>query len=300
LGEGFLPQVRVSLLVALLLSLVIHAGLLALWTVKASPPLQRASTYSDSLRVGFVAAHIQRKRYSSRARRAKPIRQDRLPKGSKESIRVADSVPLSLSPEKKLASMPAPPAPSPEEWGIASTYTLKNSKHYRNDWGQLVRSMMGTAVEGPQQGLVRFHIEIAPDGKIAKVVVLWATSELAEKLAWKAIRSLPPLPPTPTGRPLVFEQTIAFEPFDTGWPPNYKLDYEPDTPSFHNPFALDAFSIKRASQEESENSPSSSPRTQTAPPADSTTDLLDQIDTEDADMNRQLDQWGRGRLNGVK
>ena len=28
-------------------------------------------------------------------------------------------------------------------------YTLKNSKGYRHTWGQQVRSMMGTAVEGP-------------------------------------------------------------------------------------------------------------------------------------------------------
>jgi hypothetical protein len=189
--------------------------------------------------------------------------------------------------------MPAPPAPSPEEWKIASTYTLKNSKHYRNDWGQLVRSMMGTAVEGPQQGLVRFHIEIAPDGKIAKIEELWATSELAEKLAWKAIRSLPPLPPTPTGKPLVFEQTIAFEPFETGWPPNYKFDYLPDAPSFHNPFAQDASSAQAATS-------ASRVPPQAASPGDSGADLSDPIDTEDADLQRQLDQWGRGRLNGAK
>ena len=45
---------------------------------------------------------------------------------------------------------------------MASTYTLKNSKRYRNAWAQQVRSMMGTAVEGPDQGVVRFAIEIAP------------------------------------------------------------------------------------------------------------------------------------------
>jgi hypothetical protein len=161
--------------------------------------------------------------------------------------------------------------------------------------------MMGTAVEGPQQGLVRFHIEIAPDGTITKVVELWATSELAEKLAWKAIKSMPPLLPTPTGKPLVFEQTIAFEPFDTGWPPNYKFDYLPDPPAFRNPFAQDASSTVSASQEHTERaSPSNSATPQGASRGGSSPDLTDTVDTEDADMRRQLDQWGRGRLNGVK
>lgn len=191
------------------------------------------------------------------------------------------------TPKKTRSSLPAPPAPSAEEWKIASTYTLKNSKRYRYDWGQLVRSKMGTAVEGPQQGQVRFRIEIAPDGKIASIVELWATSKLAEKLAWQAIRSMPPLPPTPTGKPLVFEQTISFEPFDTGWPPNYKFDFMPDTPAFHNPFAQGA--------DASHDTPPAGNAPAAAVPA-----APDSIDTEDADMQRQLDEWGRGKMNGVR
>jgi hypothetical protein len=282
----------------MLLSLVVHVGLLKLWILNLPPPLQRASTYAEPLRVDFVAVATLPKWHAYRARRAKHAHLDRFPKGSKESIRVADSTPPSPSTAKKLASMPAPPAPSPEEWKIASTYTLKNSKHYRNDWGQLVRSIMGTAVEGPQQGLVRFHIEIAPDGKIAKVEELWATSKFAEKLAWKAIRSLPQLPPTPTGKPLIFEQTIAFEPFDTGWPPNYKLDCLPDPPHFNDPFAWDGSSPQNAHLALPESASLSS---SVNPQGDCTTDATsDSVDTENADMNRQLDQWGRGRLNGVK
>ncbi len=88
--------------------------------------------------------------------------------------------------------MPAPPAPTAEEWQLASSYTLRNSKRYRYAWGQQVRSMMGTAVEGPGQGQVRFRIEIAPDGTIASVKELWSTSDAASKLAWEVIQKLPP------------------------------------------------------------------------------------------------------------
>jgi hypothetical protein len=62
--------------------------------------------------------------------------------------------------------MEAPSAPTAQEWALAANYTLKNSKRYRHTWGQQVRSMMGTAIEGPDQGLVRFRVEIAPDGTL--------------------------------------------------------------------------------------------------------------------------------------
>jgi TonB family protein len=157
--------------------------------------------------------------------------------------------------------------------------------------------MMGTAVEGLQQGLVRFRIEIAPDGKLAKADVLWSTSEIAEKLALQAIRSLPPLPPTPTGKPLVFEKTIAFVPFEAGWPPIYKYDCLPDPSSFHNPFAWNGSSPQRTSQEHQENaSPSSSAPQQAECPPDSEPDS---IEAEEKDMERQFKEWGAGRLNGA-
>ena len=71
----------------------------------------------------------------------------------------APEVVLVLPPEtpRQPATMAAPPAPTAEEWAFASRYTLKNSKAYRYTWGQQVRSMMGTAVEGPDQGMVRFR-----------------------------------------------------------------------------------------------------------------------------------------------
>lgn len=81
------------------------------------------------------------------------------------------------------ASMAAPPAPTAEEWAFAGKYTLKNSKGYRYTWGQQVRSMMGTAVEGPDQGMARFRIEIAPDGRLTRLETLWSTSPVAERLA---------------------------------------------------------------------------------------------------------------------
>lgn len=138
-----------------------------------------------------------------------------------------------------LATQPAPPAPTTEEWAFAGKYTLKNSKGYRYTWGKQVRSMMGTAVEGQDSGMVRFRIEIAPGGTLTKIETLWTTSNVAERLARQAIESMPPLPPTPTGKPLNFERTISFTPFASDWPPIYDDDCLPDPPAFTNPFAWD-------------------------------------------------------------
>lgn len=137
------------------------------------------------------------------------------------------------------ASQAAPAAPTAEEWSFAGKYTLKNSKGYRYTWGKQVRSMMGTAIEGEHAGDVRFRVEIAPDGTLAKLETLWTTSSVAEQLARQAIESMPPLPPTPTGKPLIFERTISFSPFASDWPPIYDDDCLPDPPSFKNPFAWD-------------------------------------------------------------
>lgn len=141
--------------------------------------------------------------------------------------------------EHPLATLPAPAAPTAAEWAFAARYTLKNSKGYRHSWGRQVRSMMGTAVEGPDQGMVRFHVEIAPDGRLAKLETLWSTSPVAERLARKAIEEMPALPPTPTGRALVFERTISFSPFAGDDSPIYRNDCLPDPPVFRNPFAWD-------------------------------------------------------------
>lgn len=98
---------------------------------------------------------------------------------------------------------------------------------------------MGTMVEGPDQGFVRFRIEIAPDGTLAKLETLWTTSSVAERLARQAVESMPALPPTPTGKTLIFEKTISFSPFASDGPPSYRDDCLPDPPVYRNPFTWD-------------------------------------------------------------
>lgn len=187
------------------------------------------------------------------------------------------------------ASMAAPPAPTAEEWAFASTYELKNSKGYRYNWGQQVRSMMGTAVEGPDQGMVRFRIEIAPDGTLNRLETLWSTSPVAERLARQAIGNMPQWPPTPTGRPLIFEKTISFSPFASDGPPLYKDDCLPDPPVFNNPFAWDGKSAREP--------PRAKPIDKPDPQA--LEDCLkqlprDSIEAESARDQRLMDQWGWG------
>ncbi|MBU3585939.1 energy transducer TonB [Polynucleobacter sp. AM-26B4] len=196
--------------------------------------------------------------------------------------------------EKKLAYMDAPPAPSAEEWQKASTYTLKNSKRYRHNWGQQVRSMMGRSVEGPDQGMVRFHIEIAANGKLSKLETLWSTSPVAEKLARQAIENMPPLPPIPTGKPLIFQKTISFQPVDDGWPPIYKYDCLPDPPTFKNPFAWDGKSAPVAVQQKVADG------SKQEMPTDCPASEDDTIEAEAADMKRQFEIWGSSRLNPKK
>lgn len=184
-------------------------------------------------------------------------------------------------------TMAAPPAPTAEEWAFAGRYTLKNSKAYRYTWGQQVRSMMGTAVEGPDQGMVRFRVEIAPDGSLASLDTLWSTSPVAERLARQAIANMPRWPATPTGRPLVFEKTISFTPFATDDPPLYKDDCLPDPPVFSNPFAWDGKSVREPA--------AAKPTEQADPQAleDSLKQLpRDSIEAETARDRRLMEQWG--------
>lgn len=192
--------------------------------------------------------------------------------------------------DQPLASMDAPPAPTAEEWAFAAKYTHKNSKGYRHNWGQQVRSMMGTATEGPDQGVVRFRIEIAPDGRLAKLDTLWSTSAKAEHLARYAIEHMPPLPPTPTGKPLVFEKTISFTPYANDGPPSYKDDCLPDTPAFSNPFAWDGASAP--TRKERPTTPKLDPQAME--------ECLRQLpkDTLEAEMARDqriMDQWGSSK-----
>ena len=196
-------------------------------------------------------------------------------------------------PDRPRASMDAPPAPTAEEWTLASTYTLKNSKRYRHTWGQQVRSMMGTAVEGPDQGVVRFRIEIAPNGSLVRLDTLWSTSAKAEQLARQAMENMPPLPPTPTGEPLVFEKTISFQPFDSDVPPIYKDDCIPDPPAYRNPFAWDGKSPQVRAEPVAASGKALDPQAL----AECLKQLTpDSMEAEAAHNQRQLEQWGSDRL----
>lgn len=202
-----------------------------------------------------------------------------------------DAVPLPQAPDRERAYMHAPPAPTAEEWELASTYKLKNSKRYRHTWGQQIRSMMGTAFEGPDQGVVRFRVEIATDGRLMKLETLWSTSPVAEQLARKAIENMPPLPPTPTGKPLVFEKTISFQPFAVDDTPTYKDDCLPDRPAFRNPYAWDGKSTP---------GPAVQPSTEKVDEG-MLEDCLRQLPEETVESasahdRRQLEQWRSDRL----
>jgi hypothetical protein len=203
----------------------------------------------------------------------------------------APDIPSAVEPvtPREPALMAAPPAPTAAEWAFASTYKLKNSKGYRYTWGQQVRSMMGTAVEGPDQGVVRFRVEIAPDGSLTRLETLWSTSPVAERLARQAIGNMPQWPSTPTGKPLIFEKTISFSPFASDGPPLYKDDCLPDPPVFSNPFAWDGQSAR-------ESAPS---KPVEKPDPQALEDCLkqlpqDSIEAESARDQRVLDQWGWG------
>jgi hypothetical protein len=199
----------------------------------------------------------------------------------------ADAPVVSTEPAKQPVSMAAPPPPSAEEWAFAAKYTNKNSKGYRYSWGQQVRSMMGTAVEGPDQGVVRFRVEIAPDGTLAKLETLWTTSDVAEQLARRAIETMPPLPATPTGKPLIFEKTIPFTPYVNDGPPSYRDDCVPDPPAFRNPFAWDGKSPQmRAGPSKAEKlDPQAMEECLRQLPKDS-------IEAETARDQRAMERWG--------
>ena len=224
-----------------------------------------------------------------------------LPQTLAPEVSIALPPPEAVDPTPRPpASMPAPAAPSAEEWALAASYPLKNSKRYRYNWGLQVRSLMGTAVEGPDQGQVRFRIEIAPNGTLARLDTLWSTSPVAEQLARAAVQAMPPLPPTPTGQTLVFEKTITFSAFHAEDPPTYRYDCEPDPPAYGNRFTWDG------------QSPMPNPGSYTIPadsatPADPTATLSredcmkllppETVESEAAHDRRQLEQW-RSRVQG--
>lgn len=185
----------------------------------------------------------------------------------------------------------APPAPSAQEWAAAASYALKNSKRYRYTWGQQVRSMMGTAFDGPDQGVVRFRVVIAPNGRLAELQTLWTTSPMAERLARQAIERMPPLPPTPNGQPLIFEKTINFDARTPDIPPIYKDDCLPDPPHLRNPYVWDG---------QSPQGPATQPISDKLDPkayADCLKQLpQDSMDAEIMNDQRQLERWGSHKL----
>ncbi len=247
---------------AVFLSLALHICFLLLWAPSTVNPLKK-------IKEDVVVIKLE-----------EPEKKEQLINTTKEQTLTT----------KAPATQVAPNAPTAEEWAFASTYTLKNSKGYRHTWGKQVRSMMGTAIEGPDQGQARFRVEIAPNGSITKVETLWKTSDKAETLARKAIYSMPPSPPTPTGKPLIFERTISFTPFATDDTPFYADDCLPDPPSFTNPFAWDG----KSPQEVKKNIPAEKISPEAL--AECLKQLpQDSIEGVTAHSQRMLDQWGSSK-----
>lgn len=278
-------------LLAIVLSVALHAVALTLATQYAfrvpkqdAPPPDEPIMVVEFLPVPEVAAPPPQ---TTPITTPPPVQQAITP-----DIAVASAPPTPIDPtERAPITMDAPPAPSAQEWAFAAKYPLKNSKAYRYTWGQQVRSLMGTAVEGPDQGVVRFRIEIAHDGTMTRLETLWTTSAAAEQVARQAIARMPPSPPTPTGKPLVFEKTISFSPFVTDILPIYKDDCLPDPPSFANRFAWNG-----------QGKPGQA-ETPTPEPGESMAmeDCLkllpqDSIEAEAAHDQRQLEQWGSSKL----
>ena len=285
------PYARVRPVVGLAISLVLHALVFALafthlgaLTDKTDPPARE-----QKVTVLYLRPPEPEK---SAPKPEPPAAMAEAPAEPLPTIPVPEvaSVVEPAAPRQP-ASMAAPPAPTVEEWAFASTYKLKNSKGYRHTWGQQVRSMMGTAIEGPDQGMVRFRIEIAPDGSLTRLETLWSTSPVAERLARQAIGGMPQWPPTPNGKPLIVEKTISFSPFASDAPPLYKDDCLPDPPAFNNPFAWDGKSARAQVQAK----PIEKPDPQAL--EDCLRQLpQDSIEAESARDRRLLDQWDFNRL----
>jgi hypothetical protein len=267
-----------------LLTVVLHA---AWWfAAEGSPPGQPAAPREHEAPIVWLASPPPLPLSSPRPApkpppAARPAPPSRLPPPG-----WAPQVPR--EPDARWAAEQAvPPPPTAEEWALAGRYTLKNSKAYRHSWGQQVRHLMGAASDGPEQGQVRFRVEIAPSGALVRLQTLWATSPSVEQRARQAIAALTRWPAPPTGQPLVFERTIVFSASATEGPPLYADDCKPEPPAFRNPFAWDG----RAAPAPAAAKP--------AEPADPTSleDCLrqlprDSIDAELARDRRLLERWG--------
>jgi hypothetical protein len=279
---------------ALLLTLALHAGV---WLLVSDHPFKYASPAEEPQSAEKTAEKIVFLELIPPPRQPLPV-QPSTPTTTPPATPITAPPPDTAlaapapppSPDRRRASLAAPPAPTAEEWAFAANYTNKNSKGYRYSWGHQVRSMMGTAVESPDQGLVRFRIEIAPDGSLTQLQTLWTTSPVAEQLARQAIQNMPPLPPTPTGKPLIFDKTISFSPFANDGPPLYRDDCLPEPPVFRNPFAWDGKSPQVVAAP-----------TPTAPlDPQALADCLrqlpkDSVEAESASDQRLMDQWGSSK-----
>lgn len=274
-----MPSHRSKHLIAGFLTLGLHVLLLALWGGHMPTAIQGGAVPDTPMQLLVVQIR------SSATERDRPEAQA-LPDRRRADTGQRIPPPPTPVAQRAPATMAAPPAPTAAEWAFAAGYKLKNSKGYRHSWGRQVRSMMGTAVEGPDQGMVRFRVEIAPDGRLSRLETLWSTSAVAERRARKAIEDMPPLPPTPTGKPLVFERTIAFTPFATDDTPIYRDDCLPDPPVFRSAFVWDG------------KSPQRRPEPQPIEPPDprEMEECLkqlprDSIEAESAHDQRQLERW---------
>lgn len=285
---------RAEYLFAVLLSLALHAMVLLLAGMYAfKPPKQELLEPEE--KIVFLEMMEPVRPEPAADPTPPPLRSPAAPALPAPASAIAlpiDAAPMPQATDRDRAYMDAPPAPTAEEWAQASTYKLKNSKRYRHTWGQQIRSMMGTAFEGPDQGVVRFRVEIAPDGRLMKLETLWSTSPVAEQLARKAIENMPPLPPTPTGKPLVFEKTISFQPFAVDDTPTYKDDCLPDRPAFRNPYAWDGKAPQGPAVQ-----PSSEKMDEEAL-EDCRRQLPEEsVEAASAQDRRQLEQWRSGRLD---
>ena len=228
-------------LFAACLSVALHALVLSLVGLDGFGPTRESEPTKPETHVVFLAVESPPPQDTAAAPPPPSLGPTPGPAAKPRPVMVAPEAAALQPPvtERPLAFREAPPAPTSQEWALAAGYALKNSKRYRHTWGQQVRSMMGTAFEGRDQGVVRFRIEIAPDGTLVRLETLWSTSAKAEELARQAVAQMPPLPPTPTGKPLIFEKTIAFQPFAEDDTPVYKDDCLPDRPGFRNPYVSD-------------------------------------------------------------
>lgn len=148
--------------------------------------------------------------------------------------------------------------------------------------------MMGTAREGPEQGAVRFRIQIAPSGALARLDTLWTTSATVEQRARAAVRAMPP---TPNGQPLIFEKTIVFDAFTADAPPLYKNDCEPDPVQYGNRFVWDGRSPQVVAEQ------AVAQKLDPAAYAECLKQLpQDSIEAEAASDDRQQKQWASPTL----